>query len=95
MGINHEIIGFYKKLLGTKSELNSIHARMVRQGSQVSRPEALSLVRNVSFEEIDKAMMCINDDKSPSIDGYNAKFFKKCWYIVKDDIYGDVLDLFR
>lgn len=46
------------------------------------------MIRSVSLEEIDRAMMSINDNKSLSMDGYNARFFKKCWLIFKEDILG-------
>lgn len=36
----------------------------------------------------------IDDSKSPGIDGYNARFFKKCWSTVKVDIYAAVMDFF-
>jgi hypothetical protein len=36
-------------------------------------------------EEIDNAVKLV--DKAPGPDGFNGMFFKKCWHIIKEDIY--------
>jgi len=41
----------------------------------------------VTREEIDKTIAQMPTDKSPGPDGFNGLFFKKCWHIIKEDIY--------
>jgi len=41
----------------------------------------------ITREEIDKAVAQMPQDKSPGPDGFNGLFFKKCWHIIKEDVY--------
>ena len=38
-------------------------------------------------EEIDNVVKQMPIDKAPGPDGFNGMFFKKCWHIIKEDIY--------
>jgi hypothetical protein len=38
-------------------------------------------------EEIDNVVKQMPTDKAPGPDGFNGMFFKKCWHIIKQDIY--------
>ena len=38
-------------------------------------------------EEIDNIVKHMSVDKAPGPDGFNGMFFKKCWQIIKEDIY--------
>jgi hypothetical protein len=45
-------------------------------------------------EEIDNAVKNMPMDKAPGPDGFNGMFFKKCWHIIKDDVYQLCNDFF-
>jgi hypothetical protein len=45
-------------------------------------------------EQIDAVVANIPPDKAPGPDGFNGKFIKKCWGIIKEDIYKLCLDFF-
>jgi hypothetical protein len=45
-------------------------------------------------EEIDNAVQNMPIDKAPGPDGFNGMFFKKCWHIIKDDVYHLCNDFF-
>jgi hypothetical protein len=45
-------------------------------------------------EQIDAVVANIPPDKAPRPDGFNGKFIKKCWGIIKEDIYKLCLDFF-
>nr|GEW33814.1 hypothetical protein [Tanacetum cinerariifolium] len=52
------------------------------------------MTRQVTKDEIKKAMFDIGDDKSPGPDGYTSLFFEKGWDIVRDDVCNAILDFF-
>jgi hypothetical protein len=45
-------------------------------------------------EQIDAVVANMPLDKAPGPDGFNGKFIKKCWGIIKEDIYKLCLDFF-
>jgi hypothetical protein len=45
-------------------------------------------------EEIDNVVKQMPTDKAPGPDGFNGMFFKKCWHIIKEDIYQLCNDFF-
>jgi hypothetical protein len=40
-----------------------------------------------STQEIDDVIKYMPVEKAPGPDGFNGLFLKKCWHIIKDDIY--------
>lgn len=89
------IVAFYKKLLGMKDDLYVLDPRIVERGPLVQRHEALDLIRGVTRAEIDCVMFSINNDKAQGIYGFNAKFFKLQWDIIKEEIDEAIFDFFR
>ena len=45
------------------------------------------IVAPFSKEEIDNIVIHMPVDTAPGPDGFNGMFFKKCWHIIKEDIY--------
>ena len=45
------------------------------------------IVALFSKEEIDNVVKHMPVDKAPGPDAFNGMFFKKCWHIIKEDIY--------
>jgi hypothetical protein len=61
----------------------------------VQRHENLEqLSRQVTREEINKVVAQMPLDKSPDPDGFNGLFFKKCWHIIREDVYELCNDFF-
>jgi hypothetical protein len=46
------------------------------------------------MKEIDAIIKQIPSDKAPGPDGFNGLFFKKCWEIIKHDVYKFCHDFF-
>lgn len=46
-------------------------------------------------EEIDRIIKRMPNDKAPRPDGFNGLFLKKCWHIIKDDIYALCEDFYN
>ena len=57
------------------------------QLSCLSNEQASSLILPFSMEEIDMAVSSCDPDKAPGPDGFNFKFIKSAWDIIKHDIY--------
>jgi hypothetical protein len=48
-----------------------------------------------SKEDIDKVIKTLPADKAPGPDGFSGIFLKKCWSIIKEDVYQLCLDFFN
>jgi hypothetical protein len=46
-------------------------------------------------EDIDRVIKILPLDKAPSPDGFNGTILKKCWPIIREDIYELCLDFFN
>nr|GEW15224.1 hypothetical protein [Tanacetum cinerariifolium] len=60
----------------------------------VSEFSIVNMVRQVSNDEIKRAMFDIGDGKSPRPDGYTLAFFKKGWDVVGSDVCRAVREFF-
>jgi hypothetical protein len=49
-------------------------------------PNLAGLDDPFSEEEVKKAILEMPSDKAPGQDGFNGKFFKACWEIIKVDV---------
>jgi exonuclease III len=63
-----------------RPNLNGIHFR------SLSVEDNLLLMKAFTVEEVREVIWSSDGDKSPGPDGFNFKFLKVCWDIVKDDI---------
>ncbi|XP_071717856.1 uncharacterized protein [Rutidosis leptorrhynchoides] len=52
----------------------------------ISSDEAVALELPKAESEIHEAILECGSTKAPGPDGFNMRFFKKCWDIVKDDL---------
>ena len=57
--------------------------------------EQVQLLETIpSQEEVQQAVWACGTDKAPGFDGFNFKFFREMWDVLKDEIYDFVLDVF-
>jgi hypothetical protein len=80
----------YKRLGQTESYSSiSPFAHLLNNG-----PDLAFLEAPFTHDEIDAVIKEFPNNKSPGRDGFNAEFLRKCWPIIKKDIY-DLCDQFH
>lgn len=72
-----------------------VDIEMIRRGAQLKREQQEDLTKPVTKTEIWKALQDIGDNKYSGVDGFNAKFFKKSWSMIKGDAIHAVMELFN
>ncbi|GJV29248.1 RNA-directed DNA polymerase, eukaryota, reverse transcriptase zinc-binding domain protein, partial [Tanacetum coccineum] len=82
----------FDKVKKLKSSLDEIQTRMEDDPTNVTLREQGE--DNVSYMEIKEAIFDINDNKAPGPDGFTAKFFKKAWDTVGNDVFKAVKEFF-
>lgn len=78
--IEAEILNYYRRLLGSKTEsIPAINLNVTIMGTILSREQQMNLIRQVTKEEIGEVLKEICDMKASGYDGFNEVFFKKAW----------------
>ncbi|GKB50944.1 protein LAZ1 [Tanacetum coccineum] len=92
-GVTDVFVNHYQMFLGNNmvcDELN-VEGLFTKKVSEVSINH---MIRDVSNEEIKRAMFDIEDDRALGLDGYTSTIFKKGWNIVGVDICNAFRDFF-
>nr|GEW54657.1 hypothetical protein [Tanacetum cinerariifolium] len=63
-------------------------------GSSNVRNGVESMVRDVTNDEINKALFSLGDNKASGPDGFSAAFFKETWDIISDDVCKAIKEFF-
>ncbi|XP_058747074.1 uncharacterized protein LOC131620067 [Vicia villosa] len=93
--IEKEIFQFYGKLVGTStSKVIHVDIEAIKRGPLLSTEKVNSLILPVTEAEIWQVLNGIGDCKAPSVDGYNARFFKQSWESIKDVVLRVVQEFF-
>lgn len=94
--IREEIVNFYKGLMGsTTYMLPAVNKHTMRKWPCITQQQRVRLCTEVTEKDIYDGLSSIGNDKSPSIDGYNAYFFKKVWTIVKAEVTEVIKEFFK
>ena len=70
-------LNHFKDFLGISHKIQLIDDMDELFVNKLSTEEADGMIRNVTCEEIKKALFDIDDSKAPGSDGFTAAFFKK------------------
>ena len=84
-GIHKEATSFFKKIF-----TEDFVSRPIFKGldfKTLSTEQASSLIRPFSQKEIDEAVESCNAQKAPGPDGFNFRFIKEAWEVIKSDVY--------
>ncbi|GJU88114.1 hypothetical protein Tco_1300537 [Tanacetum coccineum] len=83
----------YEMFLGTQMTCDELNCDGLFT-KVISDQSCSNMVRNITDEEIKKAMFSIGDDRAPGPDGFTSAFFKKGWDIVGHDVCKVIRDFF-
>ncbi|GJU33568.1 RNA-directed DNA polymerase, eukaryota, reverse transcriptase zinc-binding domain protein [Tanacetum coccineum] len=82
LGISPEVAKF--------SEVDSLLFK-----KKVSSEDAELMIKEISNDEIKKALFDIEDNKALGHDGFTSRFFNKSWEIIKDDFCAAIKEFFE
>ncbi|GJS20997.1 RNA-directed DNA polymerase, eukaryota, reverse transcriptase zinc-binding domain protein [Tanacetum coccineum] len=92
--VPEQFVKHFQEFLGKEVTVKSIEDRDDLFTCKLTEEEALSMIKEVSNDEIKKAMFDIADVKARGPDGYTTCFFKKAWCVVEKDICQAIKDFF-
>ncbi|GKD85571.1 RNA-directed DNA polymerase, eukaryota, reverse transcriptase zinc-binding domain protein, partial [Tanacetum coccineum] len=92
--VGEQFVSHFKNVLGKSSKVLPINDPSGLFRKKLSEADALYMVRNISDDEIKKALFDIDGNKAPGPDGFSSQFFKDAWNTVGDDVCRAVKDLF-
>jgi hypothetical protein len=87
-----QLLDDFKKRIGFSS--NPIMLYFLDQIVQ-TRDDLDALSAPFTTTDIDEVIRHMPLDKAPGLDGFNGLFLKKCWHIIKEDIYTLCFDFFN
>ena len=61
---------------------------------KITEQRSLFLEKTPTKAEIKQAVWACGIDKAPGFDGYNFKFIREMWDVIKDEIYDSVMEFF-
>ncbi|GJZ57652.1 RNA-directed DNA polymerase, eukaryota, reverse transcriptase zinc-binding domain protein [Tanacetum coccineum] len=86
--------GHFQKFLGVQENMECLDLDESLFLNKISPQDAGNLINDVTNKEIKDAMFDINDNKALGPDGFTARFFKRAWDIVGNDVCLAVNELF-
>ncbi|XP_022007434.1 uncharacterized protein LOC110906639 [Helianthus annuus] len=90
----HPFVKHYERFFGSQGDTSLTPAPDLFS-KRLSPQVAQHMIRQVSPEEVKRAMFGIGIDKAPGPDGYTAAFFKCAWPIVGNDVTCAIIDFFE
>lgn len=90
-GIQNEAVSFFRNIFKEDHSCRPIFSGL--KFRILSDEQARSLIAPFSRMEIDSAVDSCNAQKAPGPDGFNFRFIKAAWDLIKEDIYG-IIDEF-
>ncbi|XP_021971338.1 uncharacterized protein LOC110866498 [Helianthus annuus] len=87
------LLAHYSVFMGTEDQVDKVDD--TDMFVNVLQPNvAENMVRQVTEDEVKRAMFSIGENKAPGPDGYTSAFFKKSWDVVGGEVTKAVLDFF-
>ncbi|KAJ0434465.1 putative RNA-directed DNA polymerase [Helianthus annuus] len=87
------LVQHYEKFLGCQGDI-SLFPSAELFGNSLDPVVANHMVRQVTTDEVRKAMFSIGADKAPGPDGYTSAFFKGAWSVIGEEVSNAIIDFF-
>ena len=76
---------YYRKLFtSTRTDRRKQNKLLKNIVGKISTTDKTKLDAHLSLDELEKAIMALNNGKSPGPDGISAEFYKAFWYLIKE-----------
>ncbi|GKE07474.1 protein LAZ1 [Tanacetum coccineum] len=85
---------YFHKTVKCRNQYSCIEVTHDSISVEISESGASNMVREVTNDEIKRAMFDIGEDKAPGPDGFTSAFFKKSWDVVRPDVCNAIRDFF-
>lgn len=84
-GIEKEAVGYFTNLFTSSTSSDPSH--VLQDVPEVVTPQMNEyLTKEVTEEEVKKALLSLNPEKAPGPDGMTALFFQRFWEVVRCDL---------
>ena len=94
--IQDAFLSFYSNLLcSTMENRKRVNMQVINAGPILSSEKRDLLDLSFTSEENKEALSSIDDNKAPGLDGFNSKFYKSAWPVIRDDIVEAIQSFFR
>jgi hypothetical protein len=85
--------GFYKNLLGIpRSSEDCLDLPSLVSSTSLDSFQASALIQPFSMDELRTAVLSMNSNSSPGLDGFGPAFYKKYWDLVKHSLFESLQD---
>ena len=85
----------FSNIFTTVPSCSSLNVHIAQNGPILSSDQGKLLNLTFSNEEIKNALWSIPDEKTPSLDGFNCKFYKASWNVFGNDVIKVINQFFR
>ncbi|GJX67975.1 RNA-directed DNA polymerase, eukaryota, reverse transcriptase zinc-binding domain protein [Tanacetum coccineum] len=89
-----QFVKHFQMFLGEQNNRECLDMGGILFPNKIDNQEAGRMINEVSSEEIKAAMFDIDDNKASGPDGFTAKFFKKVWEVISNDVCEAVKEFF-
>ncbi|GKB14013.1 RNA-directed DNA polymerase, eukaryota, reverse transcriptase zinc-binding domain protein [Tanacetum coccineum] len=89
-----QFVKHFQIFLGEQNNRECLDMGGILFPNKIDNQEAGRMINEVSSEEIKAAMFDIDDNKASGPDGFTAKFFKKVWEVIGNDVCEAVKEFF-
>ncbi|GJU35720.1 RNA-directed DNA polymerase, eukaryota, reverse transcriptase zinc-binding domain protein, partial [Tanacetum coccineum] len=94
LSVGDQFVNHFQSVLGQSSKVLPIYNTDTLFSKKLSEGDALYMIRDVSDDEVKRALFDIDNNKAPGPDGYSSQFFKVSWDVVGKEFCKAVKEFF-
>ncbi|GKE37207.1 putative reverse transcriptase domain-containing protein, partial [Tanacetum coccineum] len=94
LSVGDQFVNHFQSVLGQSSKVMPIYNTDTLFSKKLSEGDALYMIRDVSDDEVKRALFDIDNIKAPGPDGFSSQFFKDAWDVVGKEFCKAVKEFF-